>query len=157
MFGTESPLLTKKTSDGGGSCVWTDSSDDSFPGVEEVEDEDTDSIVVPAANFDLEFDETIENSLDEGQTVEKSIISDSDEEYPPSPVFKSKPSQSRVSTSKTSVIDLTAVVDSDYSAREFFKAVEVGLELARRVREHDDEDQLTELSRVCIEIFANFP
>ena len=61
IFGTESPLLTKKKpgSSSGGGCIWTDSSDDSLQSVEDLEGEE-DVEVAPAANFSLEFDEDFE-------------------------------------------------------------------------------------------------
>ena len=156
VFGTESPLLTKKTSSGGGGCVWTDTSDEEDQSDDEVEDV-TDNIG-SAANFNLEFDDdTIEDSVEEDQTEEKSYVSDSEPECPPSPVFKSKLQQSKISTSKKSVIDLTETKEVTDPDREFYRAVEVGLDLAQGITDDGDGDRVQKLRQACIEIFTRIP
>ena len=116
----------------------------------EVEDEVE---VAPAANFSLQFDKTIENSLDE---VEKTYVSDSDQDCPApaavSPVFK--PSIPGVRKER-SLIDLTDL-EAD-PCEEFSRAVKVGKDLARTVRENSDASKFQELNKVCIEIFSNLP
>ena len=145
IFGTESPLLTKRKpeSSSGRGCIWTDSSDDSLQSeVEDLEAEE-DVEIAPAANFSLQFDETIEDSLDDQDDPAPAAVSP--DITPNIPVL----------TKENSLIDLTDL-EPDQS-EEFFRAVKIGRDLARTVRADSDDAKFQELSQVCIEIVANLP
>ena len=146
VFGSDSPLVEKSVA-----CPWTDSSEDDFSrGSHDIEEADHDDVDDDDLSYlaDNRGDSNRDQENGDGESLEASEDSDSDEEIPASPVISRTPARQ---FSKSTNI-------SSKESLDLSKVLRDGIEIAKRVNiAHEDgnveENLCHELREAASNIF----